>query len=146
MKNLNWYVANVLAGLLVFSCALCWAADEAGIAIGYNLPEDGRVSMLICSSEGPVVRELLHAAPREKGKNTEVWDGLDERGKPVPAGEYIWKLLLTQGLRAEYLLTLGTNPAARSETPASSTHSMVTGSVADELSVLIAVSSAGASE
>ncbi len=37
-----------------------------------------------------------------------------------------------------------TKPATRSDTPAASAHWMVTGNVADELSVLRAVSSAGA--
>lgn len=57
-----------------------------------------------------MVRELLHADPRKQGANTEQWDGLDEQHQPVPAGSYTWKLLSTQGLKAEYLMTLGTNP------------------------------------
>ena len=91
-----------------------WAAAE--VPITYTLPEDGRVSLVIWNDEGLVARELLHAAPRRQGRNTETWDGLDEDGKPVPAGTFAWKLLLTQGLKAEYLLTVGTNPIPRWET------------------------------
>jgi len=92
------------------------AGAGAGMDVTYDLPEGGRVSMVIFDAEGNVVRELLHAAPREMGRNTERWDGLDEKGKPVGAGAYRWKLLLTQGLVAEYLLTLGTNPTPRWDT------------------------------
>ena len=98
-----------------FSCLLfVWAfasAGSAAIPIQYQLPSAARVSMLITDSNGKVVRELLHAAPRPKGVNTETWDGLNDRGRPAPPGKYNWKLLSTQGLKAEYLLTLGTNPA-----------------------------------
>jgi hypothetical protein len=86
------------------------------IVIRYTLPRDGRISMLIQNSEGKVVRELLHAAPRKQGPNIESWDGLDEQHQPVAAGAYSWKLLSTQGLKAEYLTTLGTNPKTPWET------------------------------
>jgi hypothetical protein len=85
------------------------AADAPPAVLTYDLPEDGRVSLLITAADGTVVRELLHAAPRKKGPNREVWDGRDEQGKPVPAGTYAWRLLQTQGLRAEYLFSLGIN-------------------------------------
>jgi len=88
-----------------------WEA-VAQVGIGYELPDAGRVSILIRSEAG-VVRELLHAAPREAGRRVEVWDGLDENGRPAAAGTYSWQLLLTQGLRAEYLVTLGLNPSPR---------------------------------
>ena len=56
----------------------------------------------------------LDNAEREKEAGTFSVDLVaeDEQGNPVPAGTYTWKLLMTQGLRAEYLLTLGTNPMA----------------------------------
>ena len=101
--------------LLVLLASLVGSAS-AEIPLSYVLPEAGQVSIVIWNADGIVVRELLHAAPRDKGKNVERWDGLDERGRPVPAGEYSWKLLLTQGLKAQYILTLGTNPTPRLDT------------------------------
>jgi len=106
----KWHMASILAVMMPLCCALYSSGAEAEIAISYDLPEDGRVSVVICNAEGVLVREFLHAAPRKQGRNTETWDGLDEQGNPVAPGAYTWKLLLTQGLRAEYLLTLGTNP------------------------------------
>ena len=108
---------TALAALAVVLCLGNFAAGTAaGMGVTYDLPERGRVSMVIFDAEGKVVRELLHAAPRDQGRNTERWDGLDEKGKAVAAGTYRWKLLLTQGLVAEYLLTVGTNPTPRWDT------------------------------
>ncbi len=77
--------------------------------ISYSLEEAAKVSLLIRDAEGRVVRELLHAAPRAAGPQREAWDGLDEDGQPVPAGAYTWKLLAGDGLRAEYLMSLGSS-------------------------------------
>ena len=89
------------------------AEPVTALPIKYSLPRDGQVSVVITNNTGQIVRELLHGAARKKGPNSEAWDGLNEAGQPVPAGNYTWKLLSTQGLKAEYLLTLGTNPTPR---------------------------------
>lgn len=75
--------------------------------IRYSLKEAGLVSLAIYNGQGQVVRELLHAAERTAGPHEEAWNGLDEAGQKVPPGSYSWKLLRTQGLQAEYLMTLG---------------------------------------
>lgn len=78
-----------------------------GIDLRYELPRDGRVSLTIRDQEGRIVRELLHAAPRRAGEQSEVWDGLRDDGEAVAPGDYSWTLLLADGLQAEYLGTLG---------------------------------------
>jgi hypothetical protein len=77
--------------------------------ITYDIKTAGNVSLAIYNEKGHMVRELLRAKPQEAGSHTIKWDGLDRQGKPVPPGTYTWKLLESQGLEAEYLLTLGTN-------------------------------------
>lgn len=76
----------------------------------YDLKEAGRVSVVICDAKGRLVRELRQGVERPAGKNEEGWDGKDEQGQVLPAGQYTWKLLRTSGLQAEYVMTLGTNP------------------------------------
>jgi hypothetical protein len=89
-------------GLLLVYCA------HAG-GIRYQLPRAGNVSAAIYDAEGRLVRELLHAAPQEAGRHTLIWDGRDRDGNAQPAGKYTWKLLQTPGLKATYLMSLGSN-------------------------------------
>ena len=81
----------------------------ADFPITYQLDRPAQVSLLVCDASGAVVRELLHGAARPAGPDTVRWDGLDEQGKAVPAGNYTWKLRSSSGLKAEYLLTIGTD-------------------------------------
>ncbi len=78
--------------------------------ITYNLPTAGKVSMAIYDADGKLVRTLLAAQPRGAGENTETWNGLDDKGVAVPSpNTCTWKLLETQGLKSEYLMTFGTS-------------------------------------
>jgi hypothetical protein len=104
----KWRVGCLFVGLL----AVAMASEAAGPPKGapevvYRLDQPARVSLLLSDAGGKVVRELLHAAPRPAGENRESWDGLDEQGQPASAGAYTWKLLASDGLKAEYLLSLG---------------------------------------
>ena len=81
-------------------------ATGAGV-IHYELKNAGLISLNVYDAQGQVVREMLHAAERSVGPHDEAWDGLDETGQKLPPGNYSWKLLETQGLKAEYLMTLG---------------------------------------
>ena len=58
------------------------------IPITYNLPDDREVTIAIDNSHGERVRNLFGQFPRKKGANTELWDGLDDAGKPAPPGQY----------------------------------------------------------
>lgn len=95
--------------LLFFVCLLAEVSAAEPREISYTLPKDGKVSLAIYNAEGQMVRTLRNASTQKAGQQTVVWDGLDQDGKAVPAGEYSWKLLLSQGMKAEYLLSLGTS-------------------------------------
>ena len=106
---LKYASSRCLAAALLAAAA---AGEAAGFPNGapevvYRLDQNAKVSLLLCDAGGKVVRELLHAAPQRAGENHEVWDGLDEKGQPAPAGAYTWKLLASDGLKAEYLMSLG---------------------------------------
>ena len=83
--------------------------------IPYTLPKAAQVSLVIFDQKGQVVRELLHGAPKPAGANGENWDGKDDAGKPVANGNYNWKLLSTQGIIAQYQLSVGTNSPVPSD-------------------------------
>ena len=78
--------------------------------IVYTLSQARDVSLAIYDSTGThLLRELLRAAPRAAGMNTEYWDGIDQQGTVQSAGNYTWKMLQSGGLTAQYVLTLGSS-------------------------------------
>ena len=84
-------------------------AAEGPAEIEYTLPKDGRVSLAIEDASGKRIRNLVPALPRKAGKNVERWDGLDDAGKPVAPGEYSFKGILHDGIRANYAMSFA-NP------------------------------------
>jgi hypothetical protein len=83
------------------------AADEAQgpVAIPYTLPAAARVTMAIDDAQGRRVRNLTAAQPRQAGANAEHWDGLDDAGKPVPAGDYRFTGLHHGGIHANWIMS-----------------------------------------
>ncbi|MFW6059262.1 MAG: PA14 domain-containing protein [Phycisphaeraceae bacterium] len=94
---------------LMVMCSMGWAHAEAPHTLRYELEDAGRVSMAVYDARGRLVRELMRGETKPAGAHQIQWDGLDRAGRPVPPGEYEWRLLRTPGLRAEYITTLGTD-------------------------------------
>ena len=105
MKKSLVLFACLVVALLIGTSEVLYAQSP----ITYTLPKAGKVSLAIYNKEGRMVREILRFSPQAAGKHTVHWDGFDREGKPVPAGEYSWKLLNSQGMKAEYLFSLGTS-------------------------------------
>ena len=63
---------------------------HGSIPLDYVLPGDGvrDVTVAIDDASGRRVRNLMGQHPRTGAKNTELWDGLDDAGKPVAPGSY----------------------------------------------------------
>ncbi|MFM7290495.1 MAG: PA14 domain-containing protein [Planctomycetia bacterium] len=102
----------MVCGAMLLALAACFGADEpraGGLPIAFSIEKPGRVSVGVFDRQGVLVRTLCNARPMEAGAHILHWDGLDLEGRPVPRGEYVWKLLQSQGLQAEYLMALGTN-------------------------------------
>jgi hypothetical protein len=72
----------------------------------YELPRDGEVTIALVNEQGQMVRHLLAQAPRKRGKVVERWNGLDDLGKPLPAGKYTWKGIYHQPITTRYLLAV----------------------------------------
>jgi hypothetical protein len=72
------------------------------------LPRAGNVSLAVFDSDGTLVKTLIAGMKQELGVHTIQWDGTDNHGTKVSTDNvYDWKLLLTQGFEAKYLLSLG---------------------------------------
>lgn len=96
-------------------------AASAPVAILYDLPEappkqgepEYEVTLVIDDADGRRVRNLVSGARRKPGANTEPWDGLDDRGKPLPPGQYRWHAIRRAPLHLRYDFTVnhsGTPP------------------------------------
>ncbi|MFA6290523.1 MAG: hypothetical protein WC637_02005, partial [Victivallales bacterium] len=77
------------------------AVSRAGVPVTYNLPADGplpktyRVTLAIVEKNNPswIVSQFVAGGVRtvtneNRGKFTEIWDGLDDNFMPVPPGTY----------------------------------------------------------
>ncbi len=61
-------------------------------------------------ASGRLLRTLWSGEKTGVGKYSVPWDGLDNRGQPVPAGTYTWRAVTVPGLAARYVTTIGINP------------------------------------
>ena len=84
-------------------------AERKESIINYQLPRAGQVSLAVYDQQGHQLRTLLAGEPRAAGKHTASWDGLDRLGSPMPVGAYTWKLLMNNGLEADYVSVIGQN-------------------------------------
>jgi hypothetical protein len=92
-------------------------AAPGPVEITYTLPEDARVTLAIDDPSGRRIRNLVAAQPRQKGVVTEHWDGLDDDGKPVPAGPYHFKALYHDGIHVKYAMSFANPGHPTWETP-----------------------------
>jgi hypothetical protein len=88
--------------------ALCGRSVAHVAEIPFTLDKPGNVSVAIYDAEGRQVRTLLRAKPLSAGRHTVIWDGLDRNGTALK-GNFQWRLASSQGLQAEYLLSVGTS-------------------------------------
>ena len=73
------------------------------VAIAYRLPEPGPVRVTVHGLDGGLVRSLA-ADLQAAGVHRAVWDGADERGRPVSAGVYFVRLAGRPGVRVAKLI------------------------------------------
>ncbi len=69
----------------------------------YSLSSPGNVTIVIEDAGGRRVRNLLADEPRAAGVHSEKWDGRDDNGNPLPAGEYRWRGIAHGPITANWL-------------------------------------------
>ncbi len=72
------------------------------LEFAYELPEDSQCTVQLFDQAGKSVRILVAQQDRLGGRNIERWDGLDQQGNLLPAGDYVWKGVHNQPIKAEY--------------------------------------------
>ncbi len=78
---------------------------EGPVEITYTLPKDTHVTLAIEDGAGRRIRNLIAARLRQKGKNIEHWDGLDDAGRIMPPGKYRFKAIYHDGIHVRYVLS-----------------------------------------
>lgn len=72
------------------------------LSFSYSLPEDTECTIQIFNEKNENVRLLVPQQARMGGKNTERWDGCDDNGNLLPAGNYTWRGIYHNPIKAEY--------------------------------------------
>ncbi len=72
------------------------------MTLDYTLPKAGEVTVQLRDQERRVRRILLAQAQREAGDHHETWDGLDDHGKPLPAGQYDVQMLVHDPIKTQW--------------------------------------------
>jgi len=76
------------------------------LQFSYELPEDGEATVQLFDEKGFVARTLVASGARRAGRNIERWDGLDDSGRLLPAGNYVWKGLYHQPVKTQFVLAV----------------------------------------
>ena len=76
------------------------------LTFDYNVPADSELSVTLFNKAGDPVRGIVAQGKRSAGKNTELWDGRDDNGKVLTAGEYAWKGVWHQPITQKFVLSV----------------------------------------
>jgi hypothetical protein len=76
------------------------------LSVAYKMPADGELTLGLFDEDGHLLRWLAQGDFRNAGKNKEPWDGLDQYGKPLPAGDYVLKGLYHPTLTTDYKMSV----------------------------------------
>lgn len=80
------------------------AARQQEIRLSFAQPKEGKATVVIENEKGERIRNLISGRAFNTGKHEVVWDGLDEDGKLVAPGSYVWRAVTHEGIRPRYLM------------------------------------------
>ncbi len=72
------------------------------LSFRYEMPREGECTVQLFDAENRSARILVAQQRRPEGVNTEQWDGLDAKGKPLPAGTYRWAGVVHDPIKVKY--------------------------------------------
>ena len=102
-------IKNYLLILSLLTMARAAYGEEAISRFTYHLDRPQQISVGVYDSQGVIVRTLLSGEKSDTGAHSASWDRLDRHGQPVPPGKYEWRMFANEGLKAEFLLGVGTS-------------------------------------
>jgi len=84
---------------------------RGALTYAYTMPAEGNLTLGVFDISGHLLRWIVRGEHRRAGRSAEEWDGLDQYGKPIPAGSYQIKAIYHPPLGLDYQMTLG-NPGS----------------------------------
>jgi len=78
------------------------ASKPQPLKFAYKLPRAGQISLQLFDDQNMIRRTLVAQGDRPKGENVESWDGMDDQGKPLPAGTYTVKGIIHDPIKGEF--------------------------------------------
>jgi hypothetical protein len=95
---------SILIGSVLSLVAILGMAQgaDSGSWIDVDVPPGAHVTIAINDANGHRVRNLVADVPSSGGTRRFVWDGLDDEGRALPAGEYRWVGLTRGDLHVVY--------------------------------------------
>jgi hypothetical protein len=79
---------------------------RGGIAVSYKMPAEGQLTLGLFDKAGKLLKWLVQDEYRYAGQNNEFWDGLDQWGNPVAAGDYNLKAVYHPPITLDYQVTV----------------------------------------
>jgi hypothetical protein len=95
--------SHAVCAALAMVCVATVSFHAAGDDIRYSLAAPANVTIVVEDANGGRVRNLIADAPRVAGAHAESWDGRDDFGNPMPAGEYHWRGIAHGAITANWL-------------------------------------------
>ena len=77
------------------------------IPIALKLDKPAKVSLAVCDATGRLARTCLGAQPYPTGEHVYLWDGLSDWDKPLPPGNYSFKMLTHDGVKQKLVCDVG---------------------------------------
>ena len=78
------------------------ALAASGLPVSFDMPHDGKATVVIDDASGRRVRNLVNGIPFKKGRHTVEWDGRAEDGSGAEPGECRVRVVTHPGLSYDY--------------------------------------------
>jgi sugar lactone lactonase YvrE len=110
------------------------------IRIDFAQPADGKATLVIENESGQRVRNLISGRSFAAGKQSVLWDGLDENGKLVSPGKYTWRGITHPGIRPDFRMTFAGGREPVNARPWGPNHGLLHSAASDGKHVFFAAS------
>ncbi|HEX4140211.1 MAG TPA: hypothetical protein VHY09_07670 [Candidatus Methylacidiphilales bacterium] len=108
-RRSSWFLAAGMLCLTLSAAVFANRGQARALAVSYQMPADGELTLGLYTRDGALLRWLVQDDFRRSGENRATWDGLDQWGHRVPAGDYVLRGIYHAPLSADYQLTVA-NP------------------------------------